>query len=97
MSSTGINVLRYSALFAGIFYGFYHQSTLTARSETAKLDREYERKENLIAQAKAAWLQKTLPPEKKSASDDIIMDPNDSKFDLEAYLTVKMADETKKN
>ncbi|KAH0545033.1 hypothetical protein FGG08_000804 [Glutinoglossum americanum] len=104
-TSTGVNitifmllkVLRYSALFFGIFYGFYHQSTLTAQSEIAKIDREYERKENLISQAKAAWLQKTLPPEKKAASGEIIIDPNDSRFDLEAYLAMKMVDEAKKN
>ncbi|KAI9769590.1 MAG: hypothetical protein M1839_003629 [Geoglossum umbratile] len=95
-TSTGVNVLRYSALFVGVFYGFYHQSTLTAQSKVAKIDREYERKENLIAQAKAAWLQKALSPEKASSSD-VIMDPNDSRFDLEAYLTVAMADEAKKN
>jgi F-type H+-transporting ATP synthase subunit e len=78
-SLTPPKVLRYSALFIGIFYGFYHQSTLTAQSEIAKIDREYERKANLIAQAKAAWLQKTLPPE-KMASDSMslfIDDPHD--------------------
>ncbi|KAI9769649.1 MAG: hypothetical protein M1840_003886 [Geoglossum simile] len=96
-ASNGVNVLRYSALFIGVFYGFFHQSTLTTQSRVAKMDREYERKENLIARAKAAWSQKSLSPEKKTAGGDIITDPNDSRFDLEAYLTVAMADEAKKD
>jgi len=95
-ASKGVNVLRYSALFIGVFYGFFHQSTLTAQSRVAKIDREYERKENLIAQAKAAWSQKALSPE-KTAAGEIITDPNDSRFDLEAYLAVAMADGAKKD
>jgi ATP synthase E chain len=69
-STNFLQVLRYSALFIGVFYGFFHQSTLTAQSRVAKMDREYERKENLIAQAKAAWSQKVLSPEKKTVGDD---------------------------
>ncbi|KZF23901.1 hypothetical protein L228DRAFT_246751 [Xylona heveae TC161] len=94
-SSTGVNVLRYSALVLGVFYGLTHQASLTAQQKIAQIDRDYEKKESLIAQAKAAYVQKTLPAEKKTASGDIVTDPNDSKFDLEAYLTMKMAEEAK--
>merc|ERR1712093_679179 len=61
MASTGVNVLRYSALGAGIFYGIYHQ-------------------------AKAEFSKKNAPASAKTASGGIISDPNDSRFDLEAYL-----------
>ncbi|KAI9845914.1 MAG: hypothetical protein M1837_004450 [Sclerophora amabilis] len=94
-TSTGVNVLRYSALAFGVFYGFSHQISLSTRAKAAQVDRDYEHKQDLIAQAKAAWVKKSMPPEKKTEGGDIITDPNDSKFDLEAYLTMKMADEVK--
>ncbi|KAI9809037.1 MAG: hypothetical protein M1825_002326 [Sarcosagium campestre] len=94
-TSSGVNVLRYSALALGVFYGFYHQTSIKAQQKVAQIDRDYERRTSLIQKAKAAYIQKTLPPEKKTASGDIITDPNDAKFDLEAYLTMKMADEAK--
>ncbi|KAI9852628.1 MAG: hypothetical protein M1838_000076 [Thelocarpon superellum] len=94
-TSTGVNVLRYSALFAGVVYGLYHQSSLSAQQKTAQINREYQRKESLIQQAKAEYAKQRLPADKKTASGGIITDPNDSRFDLEAYLTVQMADEAK--
>ncbi|KAI9798882.1 MAG: hypothetical protein M1833_004385 [Piccolia ochrophora] len=95
MSTSGVNVLRYSALITGIVYGFYHQASLKAQQKIAAIDRDYEQKSRLIEQAKAEYVKKTMPPEKKTAGGGIITDPNDSKFDLEAYLTMKMADEAK--
>ncbi|KAI9894233.1 MAG: hypothetical protein M1814_004087 [Vezdaea aestivalis] len=91
-SSQGVNVLRYSALLGGLFYGFYHQSTLSAAAKVAQIDRDYAHKEGVIQKAKAEWAKKTLPPEKKTASGDLITDPSDSRFDLEAFLTSKAAE-----
>ncbi|KAL9623171.1 MAG: hypothetical protein Q9160_002486 [Pyrenula sp. 1 TL-2023] len=91
-TSQGVNVLRYSALGLGIFYGFFHQSSLTSKSKLAQLDHEYHQKESLIAKAKAEYVKKQLPPEKKTAGGGIITDPMDPKFDLEAYLQIKEAD-----
>ncbi|CZT45729.1 related to F1F0-ATP synthase subunit E [Rhynchosporium secalis] len=82
MTSTGVNVLRYSALGAGIFYGFYHQAQLTAASKLAALNKEYAHKESLINQAKAEFVRKNSPTPKGA----IVSDPNDSRFDLEALL-----------
>ncbi|KAI9740556.1 MAG: hypothetical protein M1834_005137 [Cirrosporium novae-zelandiae] len=62
----------------------------------AQIDAEYKRKADLIQQAKAEWTKQQLPPEKKTASGNIITDPNDSRFDLEAYLNQVAADQTKK-
>ncbi|KAG4432708.1 hypothetical protein IFR05_011808 [Cadophora sp. M221] len=87
MASTGVNVLRYSALGAGIFYGFYHQAKLSSASKLAAINREYERKESLINQAKAEFSKKNAPAKPSTGSGGIISDPNDSRFDLEALLT----------
>ena len=57
-----LQVLRYSALVAGLFYGVYHQSSLNSQTRHAEATREYERKANLIEQAKAEWKKKTAPP-----------------------------------
>ena len=56
-----LQVLRYSALVAGLFYGAYHQSSITANAKRAEADREYARQERLIQQAKAEWKKKTAP------------------------------------
>ncbi|KAK5017834.1 putative ATP synthase subunit E, mitochondrial [Cryomyces antarcticus] len=93
MASSGANVFRYSALALGIFYGFYHQSTITASEKLQGITREYERKSKLIDEAKAAYTKKNMPQSAKTAGGDIITDPMDPKFDLEAYLNLKQAGE----
>ncbi|KAL4927886.1 ATP synthase subunit e [Aspergillus undulatus] len=86
-ASQGVNVLRYSALVAGLVYGFYHQSSITATTRRAEADREYARQERLIEQAKAEWKKKTQPQDTKTSG--VITDPEDPKFDLEAFLKLK--------
>ncbi|KAE9373145.1 putative ATP synthase subunit E, mitochondrial [Stipitochalara longipes BDJ] len=88
MASTGVNVLRYSALGAGIFYGVYHQAKLSSAAKLAAINREYEHKQQLIDRAKAEYSKSKLPASAKTESGGIIRDPNDSRFDLEAYLKV---------
>ena len=61
-------VLRYSALAFGVFYGFYHQRSLTAQLKMNEINREYQHKESLIQQAKAEYTKKTMPPQSKTAS-----------------------------
>ncbi|KAH8701076.1 ATP synthase E chain-domain-containing protein [Talaromyces proteolyticus] len=90
MASQGVNVLRYSALLGGLFYGVWHQSSLNTQAKEAEKQREYHHKESLIQKAKAEWARKTAPPvETKSG---LITDPNDPKFDLEAFLLAKAAE-----
>ncbi|KAF2459700.1 putative ATP synthase subunit E, mitochondrial, partial [Lineolata rhizophorae] len=81
-------VLRWSALAFGVFYGAYHQWTITSQDRMNAINREYERKAQLIEKAKAAYIKKTMPSESKTASGDVISDPEDPRFDLEAYLTL---------
>ncbi|MCJ1251095.1 hypothetical protein MMC30_008326 [Trapelia coarctata] len=97
MAASGVNlkVLRYSALGAGVLYGLYHQRSLNTQFKMNDLTRKYQAEESLIATAKAEYTKKTMPGESKTAGGDVISDPNDPKFDLEAYLTMKMADEAK--
>ncbi|MCJ1306082.1 hypothetical protein MMC08_008900 [Hypocenomyce scalaris] len=95
MTSSGVNVFRYTALLLGVTYGVYHQSVISATAKINEINREYSHKENLIQKAKAEWKKKNMPKESKTEGGGVITDPNDSRFDLEAYLTVKMADEAK--
>lgn len=62
----GSQVLRYSALVAGLVYGVYHQSSISSATKRAEIEHEYARKERLIEQAKAEWRKKTMPQETKT-------------------------------
>ncbi|RFU80908.1 atp synthase e chain domain-containing [Trichoderma arundinaceum] len=61
MSSTGVNVLRWSALAFGVFYGFSHQRTITTTQRAQHAQHEYEQKQKLIDQAKAEYAKKKNP------------------------------------
>jgi hypothetical protein len=65
-----LQVLRYSALGAGIFYGLYHQAKLSTATKLAAVNKEYENKQRLIDQAKAEYTKKNLPPSAKSEGED---------------------------
>jgi len=55
-------VLRYTALVAGILYGFQHQRTLYKKQQDHKDSEEYAHKEALIRKAKEEYRKKTSPP-----------------------------------
>ncbi|UNI14721.1 F1F0 ATP synthase subunit e, mitochondrial [Purpureocillium takamizusanense] len=84
MSSTGVNVLRWSALAVGVFYGFSHQRTITTTQRAAHEQHEYEQKQKLIDQAKAEFAKQKNP--QPASQSDVITDVNSPKFDLEKYL-----------
>ncbi|TPX11440.1 uncharacterized protein E0L32_007859 [Thyridium curvatum] len=92
MSSAGVNVLRYSALGAGIFYGFYHQRTIWATQKAEQAKRDYQHKQKLIDQAKAEYSKSKAPAaaSTSSATGGLNQDPMDPKFDLEAYFNALM-------
>jgi len=60
-------VLRYSALLFGVFYGFSHQRTIYANAKAVHAEHEYKHKEALIQKAKAEFAKKNLPPQAKAA------------------------------
>ncbi|KAF2836414.1 hypothetical protein M501DRAFT_996585 [Patellaria atrata CBS 101060] len=87
MASTGVNVLRWSALGLGVFYGIYHQSSIYTKDRVAKSKAEYNHKMELIEKAKAEFTKKNNPSSVKGG--DIITDPEDPNFNLETFLQVK--------
>jgi len=94
-TSQGVNVLRWSALAVGVFYGFSHQRALRSQEKIKKIDSEFSHKQSLIDQARAEWAKKSLPASKPTESGGLITDPDNSKFDLEAFLNAKFAESSK--
>ncbi|OAA42660.1 ATPase, F0 complex, subunit E, mitochondrial [Metarhizium rileyi] len=87
MASTGVNVLRWSALAVGVFYGFSHQRTITTTQRAEHAKHEWEGKQKLIDQAKAEYAKKTKAAAAATASnDEAVTDVNNPKFDLEKLL-----------
>ncbi|KAF8963942.1 ATP synthase E chain-domain-containing protein [Flammula alnicola] len=82
MVSTTVNVVRYTALFTGVAYGWYHRRSLQAVHDKHKLNDAAHHQEKLIAEAKEAWKRK------KDAANDttLITDPEDPRFDLEKLI-----------
>ena len=85
-----VNVLRWSALAAGVFYGFSHQRTITVTQKAEHERHEYENKQKLINQAKAEYAKLKNPT--PASADDGTTDPSNPKFDLEKLL-LKVAKE----
>jgi hypothetical protein len=51
-------VVRYSALLGGVFYGIAHRRTLQREADAAKLTHAAHDREHLVARAKEAWAAK---------------------------------------
>ncbi|KAL2890065.1 atp synthase subunit e [Ceratocystis lukuohia] len=81
-SATTLNVLRWSSLAFGVFYGFTHQRAIRSEEKAAAAKHEYEHKESLIAKAKAEYAKNKNPAPASSQSVDFT-DPN---FDFEAFF-----------
>ncbi|KAK1045926.1 F1F0 ATP synthase subunit e, mitochondrial [Friedmanniomyces endolithicus] len=67
MASSGVNLLRWSALVFGVFYGFSHQNAIHSRDKKALSQHEWDRKAQIIDQAKAEWKKRNDP---NSAKDN---------------------------
>ncbi|KDE04777.1 hypothetical protein MVLG_04831 [Microbotryum lychnidis-dioicae p1A1 Lamole] len=80
MVSPAVNVVRYSALFSGIVYGFVHRRTLQAQFDSDAARQELHKREQWLEQAKKAWQAKV------TKNDGLITDPDAPGFDLEAVL-----------
>lgn len=65
-----LQVFRYSALIAGVFYGFTHDLSLKAAGEKKKEEAEYQKKLKLIDEAKAEY-KKLHPPAQSSTAFDL--------------------------
>ncbi|KZS93315.1 hypothetical protein SISNIDRAFT_549697 [Sistotremastrum niveocremeum HHB9708] len=83
MASPTLNVVRYTALLSGLFYGIIHRRSLQS-AENIKREHHHEhRQEQLLQQAKEAWKQKQAGPK----DDGVITDPENPKFDLEKLIS----------
>jgi len=82
MASATVNVVRYTALFTGVFYGVMHKRTMQAAHDQKKELAAHHQHEELVAKAKDAWRQK----QSSKSGDGIISNPDDPKFDLEKLL-----------
>lgn len=51
-------VVRYTALFSGVAFGWYHRRSLQAAHDKHKLKDATHQREKLIAEAKQAWKRK---------------------------------------
>lgn len=67
MLTDALQVLRWSALGLGVFYGLYHQTAISSAEKMEAAKKDYERKQYLIDQARAAYAEKKAPKESKSS------------------------------
>ncbi|KAF1842691.1 uncharacterized protein K460DRAFT_367651 [Cucurbitaria berberidis CBS 394.84] len=84
-TSVGVNVFRWSALGFGVFYGAYHQLSLSAADKAKAAQKDWDNKESLIRQAKNEWA-RTHPSEQPKAGAKA--DPNDPNADLNTLLGI---------
>ncbi|KAF2857867.1 hypothetical protein K470DRAFT_252479 [Piedraia hortae CBS 480.64] len=79
--STAVNISRWAAMALGVFYGFSHQTTITARDKAAAAKHDYDRKQQLIDQARNEFRKLHSRDE-----DDGTTDFSNPSFDLERWL-----------
>ncbi|KAI0323055.1 ATP synthase E chain-domain-containing protein [Amylostereum chailletii] len=81
MASATVNVVRYTALLSGVFYGVYHRRSLQKAYDVEKIHHAKHEQEELISKAKDAWKKK-----QEGAQDGVITNPDDPRFDLEKLV-----------
>ncbi|KAA1471430.1 hypothetical protein DENSPDRAFT_837420 [Dentipellis sp. KUC8613] len=81
MASSTVNVVRWTALLSGVFYGIAHRRTLQKAHDEDKTRHAVHERETLIAQAKEAWKKK-----QEGGKDGVVTDPEDPRFDLEKLI-----------
>ncbi|CAE6406935.1 unnamed protein product [Rhizoctonia solani] len=80
MASPTVNVVRYTALGAGILYGIVHRRTLQTRLDNERAHQEETRHLELVQQAKEAWKRKN------DTSSSLVTDPDDPRFDIDKLI-----------
>jgi len=89
MASSSVNVVRYSALIGGVFYGIIHKRTLQAQKNERRELQARHHNEELISKAKDAWKQHQLA----KLEGGVIMDPDDPNFDADKFIAKLEKDE----
>lgn len=88
LTSYSSQILRYGALGGGVFYGWTHQSTLTAKSKLIQAERERVHHNHLVEKAHEEYL-KRKEPKVANGGESIIFLVNRPGFDigsLESFL-----------
>jgi F-type H+-transporting ATP synthase subunit e len=98
---THTQVVRYSALLGGVFYGIAHRRTLQREADAAKLTHAAHDREHLVARAKEAWAAKQADKGSDGRTsllavvvgggadqcgNAVITNPDDPKFDIEKLV-----------
>ncbi|KAI3626931.1 F1F0 ATP synthase subunit e, mitochondrial [Malassezia furfur] len=79
-----VNVVRYSALIAGIGYGILHRRSLQKDWDAKALQQEQKQKDELIKKAKEEYAKlKAATQQKVAPVVDAVTNPDDPNFDLE--------------
>merc|ERR1712130_181189 len=78
-----VNVVRYSALVAGIGYGIVHRRTLQAKYDENLRQKELKRQEALVKEAKEAYAKLHVAKAPTSDANAVVTNPEDPNFDLE--------------
>ncbi|KAF9404730.1 hypothetical protein BGZ76_006837, partial [Entomortierella beljakovae] len=73
-------VARWSALTAGLVYGYVHHNNLAAMEHNRSEQIKVEHRDELIAKAKAEWTRMNAP------TGGVVTDPENPNFDLEKVL-----------
>jgi hypothetical protein len=68
-------VVRYTALLSGVFYGIAHRRTLQKEADAAKLEHAAHDREYLIQQAKKAWADKQASAKASDGSESTVVCP----------------------
>ncbi|KAF9490729.1 hypothetical protein BDN71DRAFT_1453915 [Pleurotus eryngii] len=82
MASPTVNVARYTALFTGVVYGWYHRRQLQADHDIQKQTHAVHERKILIAEAKEAYKKKLSVPK----DSGVVTNPEDPRFDLEKLI-----------
>ncbi|EJF67135.1 hypothetical protein DICSQDRAFT_142706 [Dichomitus squalens LYAD-421 SS1] len=81
MASTTVNVVRYTALLGGVFYGIVHRRSLQKAHDAEVKHHAIHEREHLIEEAKVAWKKK-----QESSKGGVVTNPEDPNFDLEKLI-----------
>lgn len=81
-------VLRWSALGLGVFYGFYHQRSLSSAQKVAAEHREYEHQKELINKAKEAFAKSKQPASSTSGGSKQQTSPSTVAVGWDGWLAV---------
>jgi len=81
MATPTVNVVRYTALFTGVFYGIWHRRTLQKAHDEDKVHHAKHERQDLVARAKEAWKK-----QQEASKGGVVTDPEDPRFDLEKLI-----------